>query len=92
MTAATLMTLKDLQEHVREVLCRQNDLEPAVTPLHHMEFRKDGQISGLFFHVQGPRLVKSYAVWSVDESRILFYDGKGNRFAETLVSEGPELD
>jgi hypothetical protein len=45
---------------------------------------------GLFFQAQGPRLLKSYAVWAGDEDRILFYNSSGERFAETRLSEAPK--
>ena len=39
---------------------------------------------------QGPRLVKTYAVWAGDEDRILFYDSNGQRFAQVRLSEAPD--
>jgi hypothetical protein len=33
--------------------------------------------------VQGPRMVRSYALWSSEEDRILFYDNTGQWLAET---------
>jgi hypothetical protein len=41
------------------------------------------------FHVEGPRLLKTSAVWAGDEHRILFYDSTGARFSEVTLSEGP---
>jgi hypothetical protein len=34
--------------------------------------------------------VRTYALWTGDENRILFYDGQGERFAETTLSEAPD--
>jgi hypothetical protein len=31
------------------------------------------------------------AVWAADEDRVLFYDSAGQRFAETRLSEGPDV-
>ena len=45
---------------------------------------------GLFFEVQGPRMVRTHAVWAGEEGRILFYDTHGQRFAQTRLSEGPD--
>jgi hypothetical protein len=59
--------------------------------LHESVVRRDGKPCGLFFHVEGPRLLKSYAVWAADERRVLFYDGAGARFAETMLKGGPAL-
>jgi hypothetical protein len=50
-----------------------------------------GKPCGLFFQARGPRQVKSYAVWSDKERRILFYDAAGVRFAETKLRKGPGL-
>jgi len=43
------------------------------------------------FHVEGPRLLKTSAVWAGDEHRILFYDSVGTKFSEVKLSEGPEI-
>jgi hypothetical protein len=51
---------------------------------------RSGRTCGLFFQVQGPRLVKTYAVWAGEEGRILFYDSTGQRFAQTRLSEAPD--
>jgi hypothetical protein len=42
------------------------------------------------FQVQGPRQVRNYALWAGEENRILFYNGIGQRFAETKLSEAPD--
>jgi hypothetical protein len=51
---------------------------------------RGGKPCGLFFQLQGPRLLKSYAVWAGEENRILFYDSNGLRFAETRLCESPD--
>ena len=92
MTAAvaSLPTVDALRRYVRETLCAHADLDPRYTPMREMVVQRKGEPCGLFFHIQGPRLLKAYAVWSADEARILFYDVKGDRFAETRLSEGPD--
>jgi hypothetical protein len=85
-----LPTVDELRRHVHQTLCARENLEPSVTPLHQAVVERKGKPCGLFFHIQGPRLLKAYAVWSADESRVLFYDAAGDRFAETLLSEGPD--
>ncbi len=91
MNRATLPSVDELCRYVRERLCAQQDLDPRYTPFFHSLLRKQGRPCGMFFHVQGPRLLKAYAVWTAEENRLLFYDGQGNRFAETVLSEGPDL-
>src|SRR5205807_4608628 len=85
-----LRTLQELRQHVLETLCGHDCLDASRTPLHESVVRRSGRPCGLFFHVEGPRLLKSYAVWAADEHRVLFYDGAGSRFAETRLSGGPD--
>jgi hypothetical protein len=85
-----LATLDDLCRHVHETLCAHADLDPRYTPIYRVVVRRRGRPCGLFFHIQGPRLLKAYAVWSGDDNRILFYDTRGDRIGETRLSEGPD--
>jgi hypothetical protein len=86
----SLPTLDDLCRHVLAVLCAHDQLDPAQTPLLHERITRSGRPCGLFFHVQGPRRVKAYAVWAGDENRVLFYDSQGQRFAQSRLSEAPD--
>jgi hypothetical protein len=85
-----LPTLEGLRAHVLAVLCQHDQLDPAQAPLHQAVIRRSGRPCGLFFQVQGPRLVRAYAVWAGEEGRILFYDSTGQRFAQVRLSEGPD--
>jgi hypothetical protein len=87
---AALPTLAELRRHVLETLCRHDQLDPAQTPLYQALIKRCGRPCGLFFQAQGPRLLKTYAVWAGEEDRILFYDAGGVRFAETRLSEAPD--
>lgn len=87
---ASLPTIDDLRRHVLAVLCTRDQLDPAQTPLHQGLITRRGKTCGLFFQVQGPRLLKTYAVWAGEEDRILFYDSTGARFAETRLSDSPD--
>ena len=89
-TVASLPTLAELRRHVLECLCAHDQLAPEQTPLHQSVITRSGQPCGLFFQAQGPRLVKTYAVWAGHEGRVLFYDSTGRRFAETRLSDGPD--
>ena len=40
--------------------------------------------------VEGPRRMRSSALWVGEENRILFYDTGGVRFHETQMSEAPD--
>ena len=89
-TVASLSTLDDLRRHVLTTLCTHDHLDPQQTPLHQAVILRSGRPCGLFFQVQGPRQLRTYAVWAGEENRILFYDSKGVRFGETRLSEGPD--
>jgi hypothetical protein len=89
-TFAALPSLEDLRGHVLRVLCAHDHLDPEQTPLHQAVITRSGRPCGLFFQVQGPRLLRVYAVWAGEENRILFYDSTGLRFAETHLSEAPD--
>jgi hypothetical protein len=85
-----LASLESLRKHVHEVLCERDRLDPAQTPLFQSVIKRSRRPVGLFFQVEGPRLVRNYAVWAGEENRILFYDSQGGRFAETRLSEAPD--
>ena len=87
---AALPTLTDLCRFVLTALCQNDNLDPNQTALLQSLITRHGRPCGLFFQVQGPRLLKTYAVWAGEENRILFYDSTGLRFAETRLSEGPD--
>ena len=81
----------DLVNHVRATLCERDCLDPAQTPLFRTPLVKAGRPCGLVFHIEGPRLLKTSAVWSADADRIVFYDSTGTRFREVRLSESPEI-
>ena len=87
---ASLPTLEKLRFHVHRTLCARERLDPDSTPLQEARLVRRGRLCGLFFQVQGPRLLRTHAIWACDENRILFYDSAGLRFAETRLSESPD--
>jgi hypothetical protein len=90
-SVAALPTVEKLRDHVRNALCAHDRLEPDTTPFFEALITRSGRACGLFFMVQGPRMLRTYAVWAGEEDRILFYDSTGLRFAETKLSEGNPL-
>lgn len=90
-TALSLPTLEKLREHVLQVLCAHDRLDPQQTPLHEAIITRSGKPCGLFFKVEGPRQLKSHAVWTSAEGRILFYDTAGVRFVEFRLRRSPSL-
>jgi hypothetical protein len=90
MDVVSLPTLDDLVRYVRDVLCRHDQLDPEQTPLSQSLITRDKRLCGLYFVLHGPRRVVTYAVWAGEESRILFYDSQGLRFAQARLSDAPD--
>jgi hypothetical protein len=86
---ASLPTLEELKNHVHLKLCEPDNLDPNQAPLRQSMITRHGKPCGLFFQVQGPRLLKNYAVWAGDENRILFYNSSGERVSKSRLSESP---
>jgi hypothetical protein len=82
--------VEDLAAYVHQVLCDKDALDPRQAPLFRTPLRRAGRVCGVVFHVEGPRLLRTSAVWSADEDRIIFYDSTGTRFREVRLSESPE--
>ncbi len=85
-----LPTLDELRRHVLATLCAHDHLDPNQTPLLQALVKRRDRPCGLFFQAQGPRLLRTYAVWAGEENRILFYDSAGARFAEIRLSDAPD--
>jgi hypothetical protein len=85
-----LPTLDLLRRFVRDRLCEVDRLDPDQAQLRQAVIRRGGRPCGLFFQVQGPRLLKTYAIWSGDEHRVLFYDSKGDRCDVVQLSDSPD--
>jgi hypothetical protein len=90
-SVVALPTPESLARFVLDMLCSHDRLDPAQTPMYQVTVTRHGRPCGLLFHVEGPRLLKTSAIWAGDEHRILFYDSSGARFGEVRLSEGPEL-
>ena len=86
-----LPSFEDLSAFVRTALCEQDALDPGQTPFYRAVVRRGGKPWGVVVHVEGPRLLKTSAVWAAAEDRIVFYDSTGQRTREVKLSEAPEL-
>ena len=85
-----LPTLEELSAFVHKTLCQQDALDPEQAPLVRTPLAKAGRACGAVFHVEGPRLLRTSAVWSADDGRVLFYDSTGQRVRAVRLSEGPD--
>lgn len=81
--------VEELAGYVHSVLCDKDALDPVQAPLFRTPLKRGGRVCGLVFHVEGPRLLRTSAVWSSDDSRIIFYDSSGQRFQEVTLSDSP---
>ena len=86
-----LPTLPKLLAFVHAELCLFDRLEPEQAPLMQAPLVRRGKVCGLVFHVEGPRMLRTSAVWASDENRILLYDSTGQRTREIRLTESPEL-
>ena len=84
-------TLELLAAFVHEELCKLDHLDPAQSPLRKTVLVRRGKTCGLVFHVEGPRLLRTSAVWSADEARVIVYDSTGKRVREVRLSESPPV-
>jgi hypothetical protein len=86
----SLPTLNDLRSHVLDTLCAHDGLDPTQTRLDQAMILQRGKPCGLFFHLSGPRLLRTSAVWAGPEDRIFFYDSTGQRYKETRLTDAPD--
>lgn len=84
-------SVEELAAFVHRELCATDALDPAQTPLFRTPVTRGGRACGVVFHVEGPRLLRTSAVWSADDDRILFYDSTGTRSREVRLSESPPV-
>jgi hypothetical protein len=90
MQVVPLPSIDHIRDFIRQVLCNRDRLDPEEARLRQGIIQRRGRPCGLFFQVEGPRLLRTYAVWAGDENRILFYDSTGERFAEAHLCESPD--
>jgi hypothetical protein len=89
-TVVALPTPNELRQFVRTALCNRDRLDPDSAYFFEGFVKRGERICGVFFQVEGPRLLKNHAIWVGDESRILFYDSTGSRYDEVNLSEAPD--
>jgi len=89
-TVVALPSRAQLRRFVRQVLCERDRLELESTPFFESLIWRSGKTCGLYYEIQGPRLLRAFAVWAGEEHRILFYDSIGQRFDEIHLSDEPD--
>ena len=73
----SLPTLEKLRAYVLESLCTREHLDPNQAPFFQGIVLRGGKPCGLLLQIEGPRLLKTHAIWLAQEDRILFYDSTG---------------
>jgi len=86
-----LPTPEALVAHIRKVLCERDSLAVEQTPLFRTPLVKAGKPCGYVFHIEGPRRLKTSALWTATADKIIFYDSTGTRFHEARLSESPAI-
>lgn len=81
----------ELEQFMLQTLCQQERLDMGQVKIRRTLMRQGVECIGLAVRVEGPRLMRSHAIWAERENRILFYDSAGHRFAVVKLSESPEL-
>jgi hypothetical protein len=89
-TVLSLPTFAKLRDYIHRLLCSCDRLDPGQTPMQQALLIRAGKPCGMTFQVEGPRMLRIYAIWAAQEKRILFYDSTGNRFAETRLVKSPD--
>jgi len=74
-----------------ETLCTHEKLDAQQAMVKRSLIRTGSQPVGLVVRLQGPRQMRSHAIWAERENRILFYDSAGHRFATVKLAEMPDI-
>jgi hypothetical protein len=87
-----LTTLDELGTFVRRTLCHHDNLDPGQTAFFRTPVVREGRVTGFVFHVEGPRLLRTSAVWAADDGRLVIYDSTGKKvWAFELPIARPDL-
>src|SRR5262245_61172612 len=90
-TLPSLSSLDELACFVRRFLCEHDNLDPDQTAFFRTPVVRGGRVTGFVFHVEGPRLLRTSAVWAADDARLVFYDSTGQKVRAVSVPEGPAV-
>ncbi|QEL14997.1 hypothetical protein [Limnoglobus roseus] len=90
-TTTALATFDDLVHYVRATLCQRDNLDYDLTPFVRTPLKRRDELWGYAFHVEGPRMLRTSAVWSAKDDKILFYNSVGERFHDVHLTESPDL-
>jgi hypothetical protein len=86
-----LPTFDALCAFVRATLCERDSLDASTTPFVRTPLRRRDELWGYAFHVEGPRLLRTSAIWSAVDDKIFVYNSTGERVQELALSESPPM-
>lgn len=75
-----------VRNHVNQVLCELEDLEPEHFPLSERTLERAGAPCAVMFVLHGPRQLQVTAVWELSSGVIWFYNAVGERCAKTQLA------
>lgn len=84
----SLRTTEELTDFVHRTLCGLDRLDPVQCPLSSLPLLRKGRPCGSTYQVIGPRQMRTSAIYSADDGRLLIYDSSGTRVHEYRVSLG----
>ncbi len=74
-----------VRQHVSQVLCELEDLEPNHFPLSERTLERAGAACGVLFVLHGPRQLRVTAIWEMERNVIWFYNSVGERCQKTQL-------
>ncbi len=87
----SLGTTAELSAFVHRTLCALDRLDPVQCPLSSIPLLRKGRPCGTTFEVVGPRQLRTSAIFSADDGRLLIYDSTGSRVQEFRIMIGEPL-
>jgi hypothetical protein len=84
-------SMNELEHFMIDSLCDYEKLDRQQVRIQRSVMRKGSAIIGLVIRIEGPRLMRSQALWVEPENRVLFYNSAGQRFATVKLAESPEM-
>jgi hypothetical protein len=84
----SLRTSEELTDFVHRTLCGLDRLDPVQCPLSSVPLLRKGRPCGSTYQVIGPRQLRTSAIYSADEQRLLIYDSTGTRVQDYRISIG----
>ena len=83
--------MEELSGFVHRTLCALDRLDPVQCPLSSVPLLRKGRPCGSTYQVIGPRQLRTSAIYSADDGRLLIYDSTGTRVQEYRVTIGEPL-